>query len=197
MAPSPSRQLEQILNKTRQPLLSELDSKLMCHICHDPFLSGNEPEISIKLPCGHTYVPSCILKWLSPLSKEDGNSCPMCRKAIIDDWDRGFEDEIPERVGGTRPRIRVTDPVPTQQARLRAAFAQAYEQAYEQVYEQAEELFRKKQLLISKQWTSPWSVNASNELEMSRIVGSGSTSVKVWCELSRVLGISTPQNGYL
>ena len=139
MAPSPSRQLEQVLNKTRQPLLSELDSDLKYHICHDPFLSGKEPEIPIKMPCGHTCGQSCILKWLSPLSKEGKNSCPMCHKAIIDDWDRGFEDEVPERVGGTRveapatrPRIRVTGPVPTQQARLRAAFAQAYGQAYEQ-----------------------------------------------------------------
>ena len=32
-----------------------------------------------------------------------------------------------------------------------------------------EELPRKKQLLISKQWTSPWSVNTSNELETSRL----------------------------
>ena len=120
MAPSPSRQLEQILNKTRQPLLSELDSDLKCHICHDPFFSGKEPEIPIKLPCGHTCAQSCILKWLSPLSKEGKNSCPMCRKAIMDDWDRDFEDEVPERVGGTRveapatrPRIRVTGPVTT------------------------------------------------------------------------------------
>lgn len=115
MAPSPSRQLEQTLNKTRQPLLSELDSKLMCHRCHDPFLSGNEPEISINLPCGHTYVPSYILKWLSPLSKEDGNSCPMCRKAIIDDWDRALRTKfLSESVG-----IRVTDPVPTLKRRAK------------------------------------------------------------------------------
>ncbi|KAK3171527.1 hypothetical protein OEA41_003611 [Lepraria neglecta] len=139
MAPSPSRQLEQILNKTRQPLLSELDSDLKCHICHDSFLSGKEPEILIKLPCGHTYGQSCILEWLSPLSKEGKNSWSMCRKAIIDNWDRDFKDEVLEQVGGTRveapatrPRIRVTGPVPTQQARLRAAFAQSYEQAYEQ-----------------------------------------------------------------
>ncbi|MCJ1456956.1 hypothetical protein MMC28_007322 [Mycoblastus sanguinarius] len=80
--------LLQILNMTRQPLLSELKGDLSCHICHERFLTGEAPEVPVKLPCGHICGIGCILKWLSPLSPTGNNSCPECRKPIFVSWNR-------------------------------------------------------------------------------------------------------------
>ena len=94
--PSPEGQLEQLLSKTRQPLFSEMKDETKCHICLDPFLSGENPEMPIKIACGHIIGIACMLKWLQPLSLEGKNSCPICRKPIIDDWLEEFVDDFPE-----------------------------------------------------------------------------------------------------
>ena len=69
------RLLGQFLDKTRQPLMSELKDDMECHICYQPLLTGDYPEFAVKLNCGHLVGSVCILKWLKPLSREGRNSC--------------------------------------------------------------------------------------------------------------------------
>ena len=63
---------------------TELQSTAECHICQESFLSGDYPERPVTILCDHIFGEGCILKWLSPLSR-DGvkNSCPLCRKPIL------------------------------------------------------------------------------------------------------------------
>lgn len=64
---------------------TELQSTAECHICHEPFLSGNHPERRVTLPCSHIFGEGCILKWVSLLLENAGqNSCPMCREPILE-----------------------------------------------------------------------------------------------------------------
>ncbi|KAL2040640.1 hypothetical protein N7G274_006619 [Stereocaulon virgatum] len=142
MAPSPMRQLEQILNKTRQPLLSDLDNDLKCHICHESFLSGDEPEVPTRLPCGHICGQSCILKWLSPLSNQGKNSCPMCRQTIIEDWNRGPEHDAREGAGGVQvqtPPTHSNGPISSPGAERTRGNFQRPSQFYERLRESTPE----------------------------------------------------------
>ena len=91
-----NHQLERLLNNTKQPLLSDLEGNIKCYICHEPFLSGKKPEMPIKLPCDHIFGSSCILRWLSPLSRKSRNNCPLCRKAVINDMHHGNANEMVE-----------------------------------------------------------------------------------------------------
>lgn len=79
--------LNEFLAKTRRLISSELGKDTDCTICSEPFLRGDNPEVPIRLDCGHTFGMGCILKWLSPVSRDGNNSCPNCRKPIFDDWD--------------------------------------------------------------------------------------------------------------
>ena len=63
--------------------MNDLKDAKTCLICMEPFLS-NDAEIPIKLPCKHVFGTACMLHWLSPLSGDGKNSCPFCRKQILD-----------------------------------------------------------------------------------------------------------------
>lgn len=82
---SPTDKIIDLIHKAlKHPLSTELQSTAECHICHEPFISGNNPERPIALPCGHIFGEGCILKWVSPLSKNGiKNNCPLCRKPIL------------------------------------------------------------------------------------------------------------------
>lgn len=80
--------LTQFLSKIRLLLASDIHSDVLCTICSEPFLRGDNPEIPVRLHCGHVFGMNCILKWLSPVSRNGNNSCPNCRKPIFDDWNK-------------------------------------------------------------------------------------------------------------
>lgn len=63
----------------------DLHTTAECHICNEPFLTGRHPERPVILRCGHVLGEGCILKWMSPLSRNGGqNSCPLCRGTLLD-----------------------------------------------------------------------------------------------------------------
>ena len=63
----------------------DLHTTAECHICNEPFLTGRHPERPVILRCGHVLGEGCILKWISPLSRNGGqNSCPLCRGTLLD-----------------------------------------------------------------------------------------------------------------
>lgn len=55
-----------------------------CHICHDPYLVGDECEHPVLLPCGHGFGHKCINRWLSPDQEEPKSTCPVCRRPFFD-----------------------------------------------------------------------------------------------------------------
>ena len=64
---------------------SDLQNTAECHICNEPFLTGCDPERPVILLCGHIMGEGCILKWMSPLSRNGSqNSCRLCRKPLLD-----------------------------------------------------------------------------------------------------------------
>ena len=72
-----------------------------CHICHEPYLDGDEPEDPVDLPCGHIVGKACISRWLSPDDMEPKSSCPICRMSFFDNnfhnWgslEGGIHDEV-------------------------------------------------------------------------------------------------------
>ena len=79
--------LAELLNHTRQPMLSEVKDG-QCDVCHEPWLTGQYPELPIKIPCGHIVGAGCILRWLSPLTANTKNSCPTCRAPILSLWNK-------------------------------------------------------------------------------------------------------------
>lgn len=80
--------LTEFVTKTRPLVASDIHNDMLCTICSEPFLRGDNPEIPVRLHCGHIFGMNCILKWLSPVSRNGNNSCPNCRKPIFDDWDK-------------------------------------------------------------------------------------------------------------
>lgn len=74
--------------KTRPPVASELENDMSCTLCSETFLYGRNPEVPVRLNCSHIFGMSCILKWVSPVSRNGNNSCPICRKPLFDDWDK-------------------------------------------------------------------------------------------------------------
>ena len=80
--------LNTFLAKTSRPVASELENDMSCTICSEPFLRGSNPEVPVRLDCGHIFGMNCILKWLSPVSRSGNNSCPNCRHPVFDDWDK-------------------------------------------------------------------------------------------------------------
>ena len=80
--------LNSFLAKTRRPFASELENDMSCTICSEPFLRGSNPEVPVRLDCGHIFGMNCILKWLSPVSRNGNNNCPNCRHPVFDDWDK-------------------------------------------------------------------------------------------------------------
>ncbi|KAM0801587.1 hypothetical protein BDR22DRAFT_888481 [Usnea florida] len=63
---------------------SDLHNTAECHICNEPFLTGQHPERPVILRCGHILGEGCILKWMSPLSRNGQNTCPLCRRTLLD-----------------------------------------------------------------------------------------------------------------
>ena len=52
-----------------------------CTICQENYMKGPNPELALKLPgCGHVFGVSCISAWINGKK----NTCPMCRKPILD-----------------------------------------------------------------------------------------------------------------
>lgn len=65
-------------NEVRMVGWKEIEKDLDdCSICLEEF-SCNNRKIGLKIPCGHVYHESCILKWL-----ENSHSCPLCRRLIF------------------------------------------------------------------------------------------------------------------
>ncbi|CAD6563526.1 MAG: hypothetical protein ASARMPRED_000015 [Alectoria sarmentosa] len=97
--------LSEFLAKTQRPVACELgsDDDFQCTICSTPFLRGGNPEVPVRLECGHVFGMNCILKWLSPVSRSGNNSCPNCRKAIFEDWDK-MDFPVSRRIAGPRRR---------------------------------------------------------------------------------------------
>ncbi|KAF2787403.1 hypothetical protein K505DRAFT_367389 [Melanomma pulvis-pyrius CBS 109.77] len=64
---------------------SDLNDDKICYICLDPYHSpSNVPgelflEDPIRLPCGHIFGSSCILRWTL-----ERNTCPYCRTKLFD-----------------------------------------------------------------------------------------------------------------
>lgn len=52
--------------------------KQECSICFQNY----KKKKGAKLPCGHIFHEECISMWLDP--EEDKNSCPLCRKSVLD-----------------------------------------------------------------------------------------------------------------
>ena len=96
--------LKELLSKTSQPKIEDLKDSDTCMICQEPYLTAESPELPLKLSCGHIAGAQCLLKWMSPLSPDGKNSCPICRHKILD-----IPLELP-RDGGVRPRIRRPSP---------------------------------------------------------------------------------------
>lgn len=79
--------LEEILNRTRQPLITEIKD-WACSVCHEPYMTGEAPELPLILPCGHIVGNACIMKWLNPLSVQRSNTCGECRAPILRSWNK-------------------------------------------------------------------------------------------------------------
>ena len=57
---------------------------MTCPVCQEPYLSGETPEVPVRLRCGHTIGQGCILKWVNPLEiTESTNTCPICRTPVV------------------------------------------------------------------------------------------------------------------
>lgn len=77
-----------------------------CPICQEDYNKGPIQEFALRLPhCGHVFGVSCISAWING----GNNSCPMCRKPILDTLMtvyvtffniRGEEDEDDNEDGG-------------------------------------------------------------------------------------------------
>jgi hypothetical protein len=55
----------------------------MCGITHTRLRQGinsNGIPYTSKLPCGHRFYTSALLKWVDV--RHDNPSCPMCRKSF-------------------------------------------------------------------------------------------------------------------
>lgn len=65
------------------PTEEDMKHDFVCHICEEPYLSTENPEMAIKLACGHIVGATCLLRWLTPLSEQRQNSCPFCRRPLL------------------------------------------------------------------------------------------------------------------
>ena len=57
------------------------DDDKICNICQEIYLQGPSPEYPLRLPsCKHVFGRDCIVAWIN----ENKNTCPHCRKPILD-----------------------------------------------------------------------------------------------------------------
>lgn len=78
--------VNQIHQRCTLPTATQLKDEISCHICHEIFFTGANPEIALKLPCGHILGIKCLSPWLAPLSEhpeETQDSCPTCRQTVL------------------------------------------------------------------------------------------------------------------
>lgn len=65
--------------------IEEEDRK--CPICMQKHREGEEEEMPLQLPCGHSVGKYCLLIWLTSTAEEGacvhGGSCPQCRTKCI------------------------------------------------------------------------------------------------------------------
>ena len=66
------------LSSNTQKSDSASDQSDACIICHEPFNTGAEPEISIPLPCNHRIGLACAAKWFLVPDRDHG--CPYCQQ---------------------------------------------------------------------------------------------------------------------
>lgn len=81
--------------------LKDLPKDSSCNICMDPFSSTEDPELPVRLPCGHVIGRNCISKWLAT-----SNSCPLCRRVFFEPEVRNpplTETELRAMLQTTRP----------------------------------------------------------------------------------------------
>ncbi|KAL2037633.1 hypothetical protein N7G274_009578 [Stereocaulon virgatum] len=75
--------LAMISSRFTIPTEEDMRHDFVCHICEEPYLSTDNPEMAVKLTCGHVVGATCLLKWLAPLSGQRKNSCPFCRRPLL------------------------------------------------------------------------------------------------------------------
>ena len=82
----PTNKVVDLLFQSMQHVHSgDLHNTAECHICNEPFLTGQHPERPVILRCGHILGEGCILKWMSPLSRNGRqNTCPLCRRTLLE-----------------------------------------------------------------------------------------------------------------
>lgn len=50
-----------------------------------------EPELPVKLPCGHVFGSQCIKVWFTPApAGGNGNTCPTCRRKYFSPWSKAI-----------------------------------------------------------------------------------------------------------
>lgn len=65
----------------RTSTISRDDQRIRCGICQERYLNPPEKEKPVELPgCKHMFGRKCISTWL----ETGNNSCPMCRRPILD-----------------------------------------------------------------------------------------------------------------
>ncbi len=118
--------LEELLDRTRQPTLSELKDNWRCHVCHDPWMTGETPELPIKLACGHIVGAGCMMRWLNPLTVQGNNSCSICRAPILRSWNKnGFRAATAHPVPIPRAAVPSNNDLTVTVEALRRAFQSA------------------------------------------------------------------------
>ena len=76
--------LEGLLSNFAIPDVDSLKSENKCHVCLEIFLTGTNPELPIKLQCGHICGSICIIRWLAPRrARPVEKNCPICRRPIF------------------------------------------------------------------------------------------------------------------
>ena len=66
--------------------LDDLDQEdQKCGICMEPYLTGDDWEMPLALPCGHVFGNNCLHNWLSEFSNKQHDNCPVCRKQHIEE----------------------------------------------------------------------------------------------------------------
>ena len=76
--------LEGLLSHVTIPDVDPLKNENKCHVCLENFLTGTNPELPIKLQCGHICGSICIIRWLAPQrTRPVDKNCPICRRPIF------------------------------------------------------------------------------------------------------------------